>query len=107
MNEVVDNKIRTIASARAFVKRLAVKHDLDIEVMRETWMSSSVEIEIGAPEGYRFGCESLHWLVHYHDWLEDGYTSLLHQAWVDAANRLPQYLPLEECPADCDCGVNE
>tara|TARA_Y100000310_G_C20457856_1_gene703917 strand:+ start:472 stop:786 length:315 start_codon:yes stop_codon:yes gene_type:complete len=97
---------RTIGAARSLVKRLVKKHDLDIDVMRESWSNPVVEIEIGSPVGYSFD-DNLHWLVHEHSWLEEGYTSLLHQAWDHVANRLPQYLPLTKCGVDCDCKESE
>jgi hypothetical protein len=103
----------TLNGARAKLNRLAEKHGLEIEIShgergyyeghRYINAYNDYCIEVIAPDGYAFEADCLHALVQHHEWLEDGYDSLVHQAYDDAAERVEAYLPLEECSRDCDC----
>ena len=103
----------TLSGARAKLNRLAEKHGLEIEIShgergyyeghRYINAYNDYCIEVIAPKGYSFEGDCLHALVHNHEWLEDGYDSLVHQAYDDAAERVESYLPLDEFSKDCDC----
>ena len=103
----------TLSGARAKLNRLAEKHDLEIEITpgergyyegdRYINAYSDYCIELIAPNGYAFEGDCLHALVCNHEWLEDGYDSIVHQAYDDAVEYVEAFLPLDECSRDCDC----
>lgn len=110
----------TLSGARAKLNRLAEKHGLEIEIShgergyyeghRYINAYNDYCIEVIAPDGYAFEADCLHALVHNHEWLEDGYDSLVHQAYDDAAERVEGEMlnhdgtmSLQECSRDCDC----
>ena len=103
----------TLNGARAKLNRLVEEHGLEIEITpgergyyeghKYINAYNDYTIEVIAPNGYAFEADCLHSLVQVENWLEDGYDSLVHQAYDEAVERVGWYLPLEECTKDCDC----
>ena len=81
---------------RPKVKRLAVKHGLDIEIEgmpRGTW---EYRVFASTPNGWSFDLDALHGIY--------GVGENANEAWEDLYDRLSNgYLPLDECTRECDC----